>query len=102
MAVGRRAPSLHNGQHFHLVIDSDEPDVAIVRFERARGVPVGDSTGRFLFVALGAFLDSIHIALAAVPNGAPPTDDYTLLAMTFVRSQKKAGEISGEWRAVGR
>lgn len=33
-------------------------------------------------------------------NGAPPTDDYTLLAMRFIRSKKKAGEISGEWPAV--
>jgi hypothetical protein len=31
-----------------------------------------------------------------------PADDYTLLAMTFVRSRKKAGDISGEWRVVGR
>ena len=41
-------------------------------------------------------------ALEAFTGGASPADDYTLLAMKFVKSRKKAGEISGEWRAVGR
>jgi sigma-B regulation protein RsbU (phosphoserine phosphatase) len=40
-------------------------------------------------------------ALEAFTGGASPADDYTLLAMKFVQSRKKAGEISGEWRAVG-
>ena len=47
---------------------------------------------------IGGVLD----ALEAFTGGGPPADDYTLLAMTFVKSRKKAGEISGEWRAVGR
>ena len=47
---------------------------------------------------VGGVLD----ALETFTGGGPPADDYTLLAMTFVRSRKKAGEISGEWRAVGR
>jgi sigma-B regulation protein RsbU (phosphoserine phosphatase) len=46
---------------------------------------------------IGGVLD----ALETFTGGSPPADDYTLLAMTFVRSRKKAGEISGEWRAVG-
>lgn len=33
-------------------------------------------------------------------SGSPPTDDYTLIAMKFVRSKKKAGDLSGEFRAV--
>jgi sigma-B regulation protein RsbU (phosphoserine phosphatase) len=41
-------------------------------------------------------------ALEQFAGSGSPDDDYTLLAMTFVRSRKKAGEISGEWRAVGR
>src|SRR5205807_1817987 len=41
-------------------------------------------------------------ALEAFTGKAPPLDDYTLLALKFVQSKKKAGEISGEWRAVGR
>lgn len=40
-------------------------------------------------------------ALEAFTGGTSPTDDYTLLAMKFVKSRKKAGEISGEWRAIG-
>ena len=49
-----------------------------------------------------AMIGSVLEALEEFTGGLPPADDYTLLAMTFVRSQKKAGEISGEWRAVGR
>ncbi|WP_020471823.1 PP2C family protein-serine/threonine phosphatase [Zavarzinella formosa] len=33
-------------------------------------------------------------------KGAPLGDDYTLIAMKFIRSKKKAGELSGEFRAV--
>ena len=33
-------------------------------------------------------------------NGQPMGDDYTLIAMKFVRSKKKAGELSGEFQAV--
>jgi sigma-B regulation protein RsbU (phosphoserine phosphatase) len=39
-------------------------------------------------------------ALEAFTGGVKPADDYTLLAMKFVKSKKKAGEISGEWRAL--
>ena len=49
-----------------------------------------------------AMIGSVLEALEQFTGGGPPADDYTLLAMTFVRSRKKAGEISGEWRAVGR
>jgi sigma-B regulation protein RsbU (phosphoserine phosphatase) len=49
-----------------------------------------------------AMIGGVLDALEAFTGGSPPADDYTLLAMTFVRSRKKAGEISGEWRAVGR
>lgn len=43
---------------------------------------------------------SVLDRLEAFTAGAPPTDDYTLLAMRFIRSKKKAGEISGEWPAL--
>jgi sigma-B regulation protein RsbU (phosphoserine phosphatase) len=49
-----------------------------------------------------ALIGSVLEDIDAFTGGGPPADDYTLLAMTFVRSRKKAGEISGEWRAVGR
>jgi phosphoserine phosphatase RsbU/P len=49
-----------------------------------------------------AMIGGVLEALEQFSGGGPPEDDYTLLAMTFVRSRKKAGEISGEWRAVGR
>jgi phosphoserine phosphatase RsbU/P len=49
-----------------------------------------------------ASIGKILEALEAFTGGAPPLDDYTLLALKFVQSKKKAGEISGEWRAVGR
>jgi sigma-B regulation protein RsbU (phosphoserine phosphatase) len=47
-------------------------------------------------------ISGVLSALEAFTNGTPPADDYTLLAMKFVKSRKKAGEISGEWRALGR
>ena len=40
-------------------------------------------------------------ALEAFTGGSAPADDYTLLVMKFVKSRKKAGEISGEFPAVG-
>lgn len=49
-----------------------------------------------------ATIGGVLEALEEFTGGGPPADDYTLLAMTFVRSRKKAGEISGEWRAIGR
>jgi sigma-B regulation protein RsbU (phosphoserine phosphatase) len=49
-----------------------------------------------------AMIGGVLDALEGFTGGGAPADDYTLLAMTFVRSQKKAGEISGEWQAVGR
>jgi phosphoserine phosphatase RsbU/P len=49
-----------------------------------------------------AMIGGVLEATDQFTGGGPPADDYTLLAMTFVRSRKKAGEISGEWRAVGR
>jgi sigma-B regulation protein RsbU (phosphoserine phosphatase) len=49
-----------------------------------------------------AMIGGVLEAIEQHTGGGPPADDYTLLAMTFVRSRKKAGEISGEWRAVGR
>jgi sigma-B regulation protein RsbU (phosphoserine phosphatase) len=48
-----------------------------------------------------AVIGSVLQALEAFTGGAAPADDYTLLAMKFVKSKKKAGEISGEWRALG-
>ncbi len=48
--------------------------------------------------AIGKVLESLE----KFTGGASPADDYTLLALKFVQSKKKAGEISGEWRAVGR
>ncbi|HVK10727.1 MAG TPA: PP2C family protein-serine/threonine phosphatase [Gemmataceae bacterium] len=47
-------------------------------------------------------LAGVLAALEEHTGGAPPTDDYTMLAMKFVRSRKKAGEVSGEFRAVGK
>ena len=49
-----------------------------------------------------AMIGRVLEALEDFSGSGPPADDYSLLAMTFVRSRKKAGEISGEWRAVGR
>jgi len=46
---------------------------------------------------IGGVLESLE----AFTAGTPPADDYTLLALKFVQSRKKAGEISGEWRAIG-
>jgi sigma-B regulation protein RsbU (phosphoserine phosphatase) len=48
-----------------------------------------------------AMIGRVLAALEQFSGTGSPTDDYTLLAMTFVRSRKKAGDISGEWRAVG-
>jgi phosphoserine phosphatase RsbU/P len=45
---------------------------------------------------VGKVLESLDEFVA----GTPPSDDYTLLAMKFVKSRKKAGEISGEWPAL--
>jgi phosphoserine phosphatase RsbU/P len=39
-------------------------------------------------------------ALEAFSGGTSSADDYTLLAIKFVKSRKKAGEISGEFPAV--
>jgi len=47
-----------------------------------------------------AAIGSVLAALEAFTAGATPTDDYTLLAMKFVKSRKKAGEISGEFPAI--
>jgi phosphoserine phosphatase RsbU/P len=49
-----------------------------------------------------AVIGGVLEAMDSFTGGGSPADDYTLLAMTFVRSRKKAGDISGEWRAVGR
>jgi sigma-B regulation protein RsbU (phosphoserine phosphatase) len=49
-----------------------------------------------------ASIGKILEALETFTGKAPPLDDYTLLALKFIQSKKKAGEISGEWRAVGR
>jgi len=48
-----------------------------------------------------ALIADVLRALETFTGGAAPSDDYTLLAMKFVKSRKKAGEISGEWRALG-
>jgi sigma-B regulation protein RsbU (phosphoserine phosphatase) len=48
-----------------------------------------------------AIISKLLQALETHTGGAPPADDYTLLALKFIRSKKKAGEISGEFRAVG-
>jgi sigma-B regulation protein RsbU (phosphoserine phosphatase) len=40
-------------------------------------------------------------SLETFMSGTPLADDCTLLAMKFVKSRKKAGELSGEWRALG-
>jgi sigma-B regulation protein RsbU (phosphoserine phosphatase) len=47
-----------------------------------------------------ATIGSVLDAMTTFTGGAKPADDYTLLAMKFVQSKKKAGEISGEWRAL--
>jgi sigma-B regulation protein RsbU (phosphoserine phosphatase) len=47
-----------------------------------------------------AAIGSVLSALEVFTAGATPTDDYTLLAMKFVKSRKKAGEISGEFPAI--
>lgn len=47
-----------------------------------------------------AVIGAVLGALDGFTGGAPPADDYTLVAVKFVRSGKKAGEISGEWRAL--
>jgi phosphoserine phosphatase RsbU/P len=39
-------------------------------------------------------------ALEAFSGGTSSADDYTLLAIKFVKSRKKAGEISGEFPAI--
>ncbi len=39
-------------------------------------------------------------ALDQFTGGVPFADDCTVIAMKFVRSKKKAGEVSGEFRAV--
>jgi sigma-B regulation protein RsbU (phosphoserine phosphatase) len=49
-----------------------------------------------------ATIARVLAALEDFAGSGPPADDCTLLAMTFVRSRKKAGDISGEWRAIGR
>lgn len=49
-----------------------------------------------------AMLGGVLTALEEHTGGAAPADDYTLLAMKFVRSRKKAGEMSGEFRALGK
>jgi hypothetical protein len=47
-------------------------------------------------------IGSVLQAFEAFTGGAAPADDYTLMALKFVKSRKKAGEISGEWKALGR
>ena len=49
-----------------------------------------------------AMIGGVLGALETFTGGVPPSDDYTLIAMKFVRSRKKAGEISGEWKAIGK
>ncbi len=49
-----------------------------------------------------AMIAGVLASLERFTGGAAPTDDYTLLAMKFIRSKKKAGELSGEWKAIGR
>jgi phosphoserine phosphatase RsbU/P len=51
--------------------------------------------------AARGMINGVLAALEKFSNGTPPADDYTLMAMKFVKSRKKAGEISGEWRALG-
>ncbi|HKB04779.1 MAG TPA: SpoIIE family protein phosphatase [Gemmataceae bacterium] len=51
--------------------------------------------------AARGMINGVLAALEKFTNGTPPADDYTLMAMKFVKSRKKAGEISGEWRALG-
>ncbi|MBO0699843.1 MAG: SpoIIE family protein phosphatase [Zavarzinella sp.] len=48
-----------------------------------------------------ALIGDVLKSLEAFTGGVAPSDDYTLVAMKFVKSRKKAGDISGEWRAVG-
>src|SRR6195952_3511943 len=88
MDEARRAPSLHNGQHFRLVVDGDS---ATVLFERARGIPVGDSTGRFLLVALGALPESLRIALGR-RRCAPAGGTGAVLPIARVRIGEALGD----------
>lgn len=46
-------------------------------------------------------LKRILDSLERFTDGQPIGDDYTLIAMKFIRSKKKAGELSGEFQAVG-
>lgn len=48
-----------------------------------------------------AAIGKVLASLEEFTSGVPQADDYTLLMMKFVQSKKKAGEISGEWRAIG-
>lgn len=48
-----------------------------------------------------AIVGGVLAAMEAFTGSAAAADDYTLLAMQFIQSSKKAGEISGEWRALG-
>jgi len=47
-----------------------------------------------------ATIRDVLSALEAFSGGTSSADDYTLLAIKFVKSRKKAGEISGEFPAV--
>jgi sigma-B regulation protein RsbU (phosphoserine phosphatase) len=47
-----------------------------------------------------ALIGHVLQALEVFAGGTAVADDFTLLAMKFVKSRKKAGEISGEWRAI--
>jgi phosphoserine phosphatase RsbU/P len=83
-----------------ILLHTDGVTDAKDRSENAFGTERLDTTLARGATGSRAMIGRVLAALEDFSGSGPPADDYTLLAMTFVRSRKKAGEISGEWRAI--
>ncbi len=90
-----RAPSIHNSQPWHWVLDGSALQLFV---DRVRLVDVADSSGREAIMSCGTALDHLRVAMAAlgwqtVTERFPDSDNRDLLATIGFRPLEFVSEV---------